>query len=64
MHPSNFVQSGFVETPDSAEVAAIAHRYGAILVDDLGSGALLDTAAFGLAHEPMPAERLASERTS
>jgi L-seryl-tRNA(Ser) seleniumtransferase len=27
-------------------------RYGAILVDDLGSGALLDTSAFGLAHEP------------
>ena len=30
------------------------------MVDDLGSGALLDTARFGLAHEPMPAERLAA----
>ena len=30
----------------------IAHRHGAIVIDDLGSGALLDTAAFGLAHEP------------
>src|SRR6185503_17501367 len=27
--------------------------------DDLGSGALLDTSRFGLAHEPMPSERLA-----
>ena len=44
----------------AASVAAIAHRLGAIVVDDLGGGALLDTAAYGLAHEPMPAERLAA----
>jgi L-seryl-tRNA(Ser) seleniumtransferase len=60
VHPSNFVQSGFVEAPDAFELAALAHRYGAIVVDDLGSGALLDTARFGLAHEPTPAERLAA----
>jgi len=60
VHPSNFAQTGFTETADLAEVAAIAHRHGAIVIDDLGSGALLDTAAFGLAHEPAPAERLAA----
>jgi L-seryl-tRNA(Ser) seleniumtransferase len=60
VHPSNFVQSGFVEAPDSAELAALAHRHGAVVVDDLGSGALLDTASVGLAHEPMPRERLAA----
>ena len=60
VHPSNFAQAGFVETPDAREVADIAHRYGAIVVDDLGSGALLDTARYGLAHEPMPSERLAA----
>ena len=60
VHPSNFAVSGFTEAADLAEVAAIAHRHGAIVLDDLGSGALLDTAAFGLAHEPMPAERLAA----
>ncbi len=60
VHPSNFVQSGFVEAPDHSELAALAHRHGAMVVDDLGSGALLDTAAFGLAHEPMPHERLAA----
>ena len=60
VHPSNFSMSGFTETPDAAEVAEIAHRHGAVVVDDLGSGALLDTAAFGLAHEPMPSERLAA----
>ena len=59
VHPSNFVQSGFTETPDARAVAAIAHRHGATVVDDLGSGALLPTERFGLAHEPTPAERLA-----
>lgn len=60
VHPSNFRQDGFVETPDPAALAELARRHGAILVDDLGSGALVDTAAYGLAHEPMPSERLAA----
>ncbi len=60
VHPSNFTQAGFVEAPDLAGLAEVTHRHGAILVDDLGSGALLDTAQFGLAHEPMPSERLAA----
>jgi L-seryl-tRNA(Ser) seleniumtransferase len=60
VHPSNFSMSGFVEAPDPAELAALAHAHGALVVDDLGSGALLDTATFGLAHEPTPVERLAA----
>ena len=60
VHHSNFTVAGFTETPDPAGLAALAHAHGALVVDDLGSGALLDTAAFGLAHEPMPAERLAA----
>ena len=58
VHPSNFAQTGFVEAPDPIELARLAHDHGAIVVDDLGSGALLDTAAFGLRHEPTPGERL------
>ena len=60
VHRSNFRQAGFVEDADLAAVAELAHRHGALVVDDLGSGALLDTARFGLPHEPMPAERLAA----
>ncbi len=60
VHPSNFALSGFTELADLAGVAALAHAHGAIVIDDLGSGALLDTARFGLAHEPMAAERLAA----
>jgi len=58
VHPSNFRQHGFTEAPDPRELAHAVHEHGALLVDDLGSGALLDTAAFGLAHEPTPMERL------
>jgi L-seryl-tRNA(Ser) seleniumtransferase len=60
VHPSNFRQEGFVETPDPVALASLAHRHGALVVDDLGSGALLDTTRFELAHEPMPSERIAA----
>ena len=60
VHPSNFTMAGFTEAPDPDALAALAHRHGAIVVDDLGSGALLATETFGLAHEPMPVERLAA----
>ncbi|MBA3875551.1 MAG: L-seryl-tRNA(Sec) selenium transferase [Anaerolinea sp.] len=60
VHPSNFVQAGFVESPDLAALAEVTHRHGAIVIDDLGSGALLPTERVGLAHEPTPRERLAA----
>ena len=60
VHPSNFSMAGFTEAPDPREVAVLAHDHGAIVIDDLGSGALLDTAAYGLPHEPTPGERLAT----
>jgi L-seryl-tRNA(Ser) seleniumtransferase len=60
VHPSNFAQTGFVEAPDAIELARLAHAHGAIVIDDLGSGALIETSTFGLAHEPTPRERLAA----
>jgi L-seryl-tRNA(Ser) seleniumtransferase len=60
VHPSNFAMTGFTEAPDPAAVAELAHRHGAFVIDDLGSGALLPTERYGLAHEPMPRERLAA----
>ncbi len=60
VHPSNFSQHGFVESPDAVDLARLVHAHGAILVDDVGSGALLDTSAFGLAYEPMPRDRIAN----
>ena len=60
VHPSNFTMQGFVEGADPVKLAAMAHGLGAAIVDDLGSGALLETEAFRLAHEPTPMERLAA----
>ncbi len=60
VHASNFTMAGFTEIPAAREVAEIAHGHGAIVVDDLGSGALLPTERYGLLHEPLPAERLAA----
>jgi len=60
VHPSNFRQTGFVEAPEPGALADLAHTHGAIVVDDLGSGALVDTADYGLAHEPTPRESLAA----
>ena len=60
VHASNFRMLGFTERPALADLAALAHRHDLLLVKDLGSGALLDTAPFGLAHEPTVQEALAA----
>ena len=59
-HRSNFKIIGFTEEPDLNEIVEIAHQANVAVVDDLGSGALLDTAKYGLAHEPTVQESLAA----
>ena len=59
-HRSNFKILGFTSEPELDEIASLAHHAGIPLVDDLGSGALLDTVRFGLGHEPMVQESLAA----
>jgi len=59
-HSSNFKLIGFTSEPELAQIVKAAHARGIPFVDDLGSGALLDTAAFGLAHEPTVQESLAA----
>ncbi|MCC6613257.1 MAG: L-seryl-tRNA(Sec) selenium transferase [Anaerolineae bacterium] len=58
VHSSNFKQIGFVEETPITAITRVAHDHGVLALDDLGSGALLDTAAYGLAHEPLPQESL------
>jgi L-seryl-tRNA(Ser) seleniumtransferase len=60
VHSSNFRLQGFVHEPALAELASTAHAASLVLIDDLGSGALLDTSAFGLAAEPTVQQSLAS----
>lgn len=60
VHRSNFHLSGFVHEPDLAEMVALARDRNLLLIDDLGSGTLLDTAPFGLVHEPTIQESVAA----
>jgi len=61
VHRSNFFMSGFVESPSSEKISALAHRKRVPFVEDLGSGAIVATEQFGTGdHEPMPAEVLKS----
>ncbi|MBS1714740.1 MAG: L-seryl-tRNA(Sec) selenium transferase [Armatimonadetes bacterium] len=50
-HPSNFRIVGFTEEPSARDLAAWAHGRGAILIDDVGHGCLVDTTGFGLPKE-------------
>lgn len=59
-HRSNFKIVGFTEEPELAKIANLAHEFNVPFVDDLGSGALLDTAKYGLGHEPTVQESLAA----
>jgi L-seryl-tRNA(Ser) seleniumtransferase len=52
VHRSNFRLTGFVHEPSLAELVHLAAERDLLLFDDLGSGTLLDTARYGLAHEP------------
>jgi L-seryl-tRNA(Ser) seleniumtransferase len=61
VHRSNFFMSGFVESPSSEEISALARKKRIPFIEDLGSGAIVATEEFGIAtHEPTPAEVLQS----
>ena len=60
VHSSNFRVIGFTHQPTLDELVALAHERGLPLIDDLGSGTLLDTAPYGLAHEPTVQESVAA----
>jgi L-seryl-tRNA(Ser) seleniumtransferase len=59
-HRSNFAIIGFHTEPGLDEVAQVAHAAGIPLVEDLGSGTLIETAPFGLSNEPTVQESLAA----
>jgi L-seryl-tRNA(Ser) seleniumtransferase len=60
VHSSNFKQIGFTESASLESLSEIAHAHNVYLVDDLGSGALVDTTQFGLEHEPTVQESLSA----
>ncbi len=58
VHPSNFAITGFTAAATVSELAPIAAAAGIPVVEDLGSGALIDSSRFGLDREPTMAESL------
>jgi L-seryl-tRNA(Ser) seleniumtransferase len=57
VHHSNFYMEGFVESAPAEAIAALARQKRIPFVEDLGSGAMVETrTATGLEHEPTPAE--------
>ncbi len=60
VHPSNFQITGFTEFTPLPQLAELAHRHNLPLMEDQGSGCLLASEQYHLAHEPMPQESLAA----
>ncbi len=58
VHRSNFRLSGFVEDTPLEDLVRLARERDLWVVDDLGSGTLLETARFGLGFEPTVQERV------
>ena len=63
-HASNFAMQGFVADVEPRELAALARRAGVPLVEDLGSGALVDLVPYGLPHERTVREAVGDGSTS
>lgn len=59
-HHSNFRIVGFTHEVPLAELVELGRKYDLPVIDDLGSGTLLDTSDYGLAHEPTIQESIAA----
>jgi len=59
VHRSNFFMSGFVESPSSNEISALARKKRIPFLEDLGTGAMIATESLGISeHEPTPGDVL------
>lgn len=52
VHTSNYRIVGFTEKPTLAEMVELGHKYGLPVIEDLGSGSLVNLEQFGLHDEP------------
>ena len=59
-HQSNFRMTGFTTGVPARDLVDLAHTRGLLVYEDLGSGTLLDTAAYGFSAEPTVQEAVAA----
>jgi L-seryl-tRNA(Ser) seleniumtransferase len=59
VHYSNFRVLGFAQQVALSSLVEIAGQHGLLVIEDLGSGCLLDTSPYGLSHEPTVQEAIA-----
>lgn len=52
VHTSNYRIVGFTESVSIAELAPLAHEHGIPVIEDLGSGVLIDLSKYGITYEP------------
>ncbi len=60
VHPSNFRITGFVSVLPREDLVQLAHSKGLLMVEDLGSGILVDAQTLGLEGEPTVGECIAA----
>jgi L-seryl-tRNA(Ser) seleniumtransferase len=60
VHPSNYRVEGFTAEVALSDLVSIGRAHGVPVVEDLGSGALLDLTRWGLPHEPQVSESVAA----
>jgi len=58
VHPSNFEIVGFTQAVSAGQLAPLAAKHGVPLIDDVGSGALIDFSKYGLMNEPVVAHSI------
>jgi L-seryl-tRNA(Ser) seleniumtransferase len=60
VHTSNYRVSGFTRSVSVGELVGLGKKHGVTVIDDVGSGALLDFSRFGFRGEPLARESVAA----
>src|SRR5262245_48665900 len=60
IHTSNYRVAGFTESVPLADLVELGHKHGLKVIDDIGSGAMLDFARFGFQGEPVARDSIAA----